>query len=141
MTGKLDGKVAVVTGSTAGIGRAIAVLFAAEGARVVVNGRRPEPGQATVEEIRAAGGTAAFFQADVSRPDELRALVSQAVDTYGGLDILVNNAWSGKLGTVLEVDEDTWDGLFASTLHRLTISCSVRALSSAARARSNSIWA
>ena len=116
MAGKLDGKVAVVTGSTAGIGRAIAVLFAAEGASVLVNGRRPEPGQATVEEIHAAGATAIFFQADVSRPDELRALVSQAVDTYGGLDILVNNAWSGKLGTVLDIDEKTWDELFASTL-------------------------
>lgn len=116
MTGKLDGKVAVVTGSTAGIGRAIAALFAAEGARVVVNGRRPAPGQAAVDEIRAAGGTATFHQADVSRGKDLHGLVACAVDVYGGLDILVNNAWSGRLGTVLDIDEDTWDNLFASTL-------------------------
>ena len=116
MCRRLEGKVAIVTGSTAGIGRATAILFAQEGASVVVNGRRSALGEELAEEIRAAGGTASFFRADVARSDELRALVKFTVDTYGGLDILVNNAWSGKVGSVLEIEEEEWDALFATTL-------------------------
>ena len=113
---RLKDKVAIVTGSTAGIGRAIAVLFAQEGARVTVSGRRRELGEQVAQGIRAEGGEAAFCRADVRHSDELRALVQFAVERYGRLDILVNNAWSGKVGTVLDVEEVEWDDLFAATL-------------------------
>jgi NAD(P)-dependent dehydrogenase (short-subunit alcohol dehydrogenase family) len=113
---RLKGQVAIITGSTAGIGRATAILFAQEGAKVIVSGRRRELGEQVVQEIRAGGGEATFCRADVRHSDELRALVQCAVDHYGRLDILVNNAWSGKVGTVLEVEEQEWDDLFATTL-------------------------
>jgi NAD(P)-dependent dehydrogenase (short-subunit alcohol dehydrogenase family) len=81
MAGRLEGKVAVISGSTSGIGRASAVLFAKEGARVVVNGRREELGEQVVEEIRAAGGTATFYHADISQKGVTQALVAHAVGT------------------------------------------------------------
>ena len=92
---------AVVTGSTSGVGRASAVLFAKEGARVVVNGRRKELGEEVVEEICAAGGAATFFHADVSQKGVVQALVTHAVDTYGRLDVMVNNAHAGRGGDPL----------------------------------------
>ena len=116
MCKRLEGKVAIVTGSTAGIGRAIAMLFAQEGASIVVNGRRRAIGDQVEAEIRAEGGTAAFFQADVAHSDEIQAMIRFAVETFGRLDILVNNAWSGKVGSVLEIEEEEWDALFATTL-------------------------
>jgi NAD(P)-dependent dehydrogenase (short-subunit alcohol dehydrogenase family) len=116
LSSKLDSRVAIITGSTAGIGRSIAELFAAEGAQVVVNGRREELGHEVVEGIRSCGGTATFYRADISKAVDLSALITHAVDTYGHLDILVNNAWSGQTGTVLDTDENAWDYLFATTL-------------------------
>ena len=114
--GKLAGKVALVTGSTLGIGRATARLFAAEGARVVVNGLEPEEGERTVAEIHAAGGEAAFFRANVGAADELRALVEFAVRTYGPVDVLMNNAFSGRGGSATEMDEADWDRHLAVSL-------------------------
>jgi len=113
---RLANKVAVITGSTGGIGRTTAELFAQEGARVVVNGRRRELGEQVVEGIRAAGGTASFFHGDVTQSDQLEALIRFAVDTYGRLDILVNNAWSGRSAAVLDTSEEEWDYLFAVLL-------------------------
>lgn len=89
----VNGKVAVVTGSSAGVGRATAELLASLGAKVVVNYAHSEAdANEVVEAIRAAGGTAHAFQADVRNDDECRALIESAVDTYGALHILVNNA-------------------------------------------------
>lgn len=116
MTRRLEGKVALVTGSTSGIGRATAKLFAQEGARVVVNGRRRELGEEVVGEIRDAGGDATFFRANVGRSDELRALVQFAVETYGRLDVLMNNAFSGKGGSATEMEESDWDAHLAVSL-------------------------
>lgn len=113
---RLANKVAVITGSTGGIGRTTAELFAKEGAQVVVNGRRKELGEQVVEGIRAAGGTASFFHGDVTQSDQLEALIRFAVDTYGRLDILVNNAWSGRSGAVLDTSEEEWDYLLAVLL-------------------------
>ncbi len=113
---RLNGKVAVVTGSTAGIGRATAELFASEGAKVVVCGRRQQLGEEVAEGIRAAGGTARFVQADVSRAADLRGLIGFAVETYGRLDILVNNAYSGRNASVTDMEEADWDAAFAVTL-------------------------
>jgi NAD(P)-dependent dehydrogenase (short-subunit alcohol dehydrogenase family) len=89
---RLTNKVALVTGSTKGIGRATAVRFAAEGASVVLCGRSEDLGGAAVDEITAAGGTATFIAADLTHEDQVERLVETAVDRFGRLDILVNNA-------------------------------------------------
>src|SRR5262249_24898475 len=88
----IEGKVALVTGSASGMGRATAYLFADEGARVAVADLGADRVAAVVAEIEEAGGEAAGFEADVSSPDAVRRLVSGVVDRFGGLDILVNNA-------------------------------------------------
>jgi NAD(P)-dependent dehydrogenase (short-subunit alcohol dehydrogenase family) len=92
MTGRLEGKIALVTGSTAGCGAAIARRFAREGAQVIVTGRSEERGRAIVTEIAAAGGTARFLRADLSIEAEAEALVTGTMAAFGRLDILVNNA-------------------------------------------------
>jgi len=124
MAGRLEGKVAVITGSTSGIGRASAVLFAKEGARVVVNGRREELGEQVVEEIRAAGGTATFYHADISQKGVTQALVAYAVDTYGRLDIMMNNANAGRGGgSVVTMTEDTWEASTSAALRAIYLGC------------------
>lgn len=91
----LNGKVALVTGAGSGIGRAIALAYAKEGARVVVSDTNTTGGDETVRQARAAGGEAQFVAADVSKPDDGRALVEAAVRAYGRLDIACNNAGVG----------------------------------------------
>ncbi len=90
--GILKNKVAVVVGSTSGIGETIAREFSAQGAKVVLSGRRAERGQSIIEEILAAGGEAAFIRTDVSIPVDIERLIASAVSRFGALDILVNNA-------------------------------------------------
>jgi NAD(P)-dependent dehydrogenase (short-subunit alcohol dehydrogenase family) len=92
MTGELNGKVALVTGGTSGIGRETAVLFAKSGAKVVVAGRRQAEGNETVEMMRDAGGDGLFVKADVSNAQEVEALVQKAAEKFGRLDIAFNNA-------------------------------------------------
>ncbi len=89
---RLKGKVAIVTGGGSGLGRAIARRLGLEGAQVVVNGRRPEPIRAVAAEIGAAGGQAVAVAADVTRPADIRRLLRTALETWGRLDVLVNNA-------------------------------------------------
>lgn len=104
---RFTGKVVLVTGGTSGIGRATAEAFAAEGAKVVVSGRRESEGLAVVEAIRATGGEATFVRADVSREDDVRQLVAKTVATYGRLDVAFNNAgveWMGALTDATEAD-------------------------------------
>ena len=93
--GLLRGRVAVVTGASKGIGRVISQVFASEGARVVCAARSRQLVDETVASIRQAGGEATALTADVSRDDDVRLLMQRAVDTYGGLDTLVNNAGDG----------------------------------------------
>jgi NADP-dependent 3-hydroxy acid dehydrogenase YdfG len=90
--GRLDGQVAVVTGAGTGIGSATAVALAAEGARVVAVGRRPEPLAETVAAITEAGGTALALPADITDADSVQQLVGEVVDRHGRVDVLVNNA-------------------------------------------------
>ena len=94
----LDGKVALVTGSSAGIGRAIAILFADHGAALVLNGRREEPLSDLAETLRERGGQAVVVAGDVGDPETHQRLVAAATVQFGGLDIAINNA--GILGTV-----------------------------------------
>jgi NAD(P)-dependent dehydrogenase (short-subunit alcohol dehydrogenase family) len=107
----MAGELALVTGSTSGIGRAIAVEFAAQGARVVVTGRNEERGGAVVAEIEAAGDDATFVGADLSSEHACTTLVADAVAHLGGLTVLVNNA-AGSVsgdGPVGNVTTETWE--------------------------------
>jgi 3-oxoacyl-[acyl-carrier protein] reductase len=111
MNGKrLDGKVAIVTGSSRGIGKAIAERYAAEGAKVAVNyvGREREA-QAVVDSIEKSGGEAISLRADVSLSADVRKLVRATVDRFGRVDILVNNAGVMYTKSVLETTEEDWD--------------------------------
>ena len=116
---RLDGKVAIVTGAgSLGMGRATAILFAAEGAKVVVNDVVVEDGKQTVTMIEQAGGEAIFAPADVSQSGDVQRMVRAAVDTYGKLDILFNNA--GVFGppglSIGDYSEEDWDKLMSVDL-------------------------
>ena len=92
MAGQFEGKVALVTGGNSGIGKATAIRFAEEGAKVVIAARRVPEGEQTVEEIRKAGGEAFFVHADVSRASDVEAMVKTSVQTFGRRDCAFNNA-------------------------------------------------
>src|SRR3954470_4383126 len=120
--GRFDGKVAVVTGAGRGIGQAEAVLLAAEGAAVVVNdlggettgeGSDQRPAQQVVDEITAAGGRGAANYDDISSWSGGQSLVAQAVDTFGGLDVVINNAGILRDKMSFNMDEAEWDAVIA----------------------------
>ena len=111
---RIKNKSIIVTGSGSGIGEGIAQRLAAEGAKVIVNDINTEMGQRVVAQITAAGGIASFFSADVTRSDDVKALVAAALDRYGKLDAMVNNAgWTHRNRPALEVPEDEFDKCFA----------------------------
>jgi len=107
---KLEGKAALITGAGSGFGRATALLFAREGAKIVVADLSPETGNETVGLIKEEGNEASFVQADVSQSSDVEKMIAFAMDTYGKLDILYNNAGMPMANTPVEfVDEDIWD--------------------------------
>ena len=115
---RLKGKVAIVTGSTSGIGIGIARLFAAEGAKVVICGRREAKGQAVVDTILGEGGEASYHFMDITAPESIEALIADTAEKYGKIDVLVNNAANVALkdGRVDELTIEMWDGIFQSDL-------------------------
>ncbi|WP_295988505.1 SDR family NAD(P)-dependent oxidoreductase [uncultured Variovorax sp.] len=108
MTPKLDGKVALITGSGRGIGRAIALKLASEGARIVVNDLDAQPAEETVQEIRAAGGQAVACTGSVAAPDFAERFVGTAVSEFKGLDIVVNNAGYTWDSVVQKMTDEQW---------------------------------
>ncbi|MBP6536107.1 MAG: SDR family oxidoreductase [Xylophilus sp.] len=113
----------IVTGAGNGIGEGIAKRLASEGASVTVNDINAVGGQRVVDEIVAAGGTAQFVQADVTRSAEVKALVDAAVQRYGKLDTMVNNAgWTHRNRPMLEVSEDEFDKVYAINMKSIYLS-------------------
>lgn len=116
--GKLDGQVALVTGSSRGIGRAIVVLLAKEGAKVGINYHSDEKGaQEVADEIAAFGGTAMLMQADVSKSDEARGMINRIVETWGRLDVLVNNAGITRDRSMRKLTDDDWTAVINTNLN------------------------
>jgi len=141
MSGRLDGKVAIVTGSGSGIGRAIAHRYGLEGARVVVAEVNPERAADVVATITASGGEAIAVTCDVSSEQDCDLLFATTVERFGSLDILVNNA--GLVNTArhfLEANSRWWDGIIAVNLTG-TFNCSLRAARIMAPRRSGVIIA
>jgi NAD(P)-dependent dehydrogenase (short-subunit alcohol dehydrogenase family) len=120
--GRLDGKVALITGAAGGMGLEAAKLFGSEGARVVLSDVAEEAGRAAAQEI---GEPAAFVRADVSKATEAQAMIRFAVETFGGLHVLYNNA--GVMlpadGGVVETDEETWDRTMSINLKGVWLGC------------------
>ncbi|HKS89069.1 MAG TPA: SDR family oxidoreductase [Stellaceae bacterium] len=115
--GALDGKVAIVTGAGKNIGKAIALALAADGAAVIVNGRGDRPiVEDTAAEIRAAGGRALPYLADVSKPEQVEAMVAAAVTEFGGVDIAIGNAGLRRQTPFLQMNLEEWHEILAVAL-------------------------
>ena len=120
---RVKDKSIIVTGSGGGIGEGIAKRLAAEGAKVIVNDINTALGEKVVAEIKAAGGTASFFAADVTRSADVKALVDAAVQRHGKLDVMVNNAgWTHRNRPALEVSEDEFDKCYAVNMKSIYLS-------------------
>jgi NAD(P)-dependent dehydrogenase (short-subunit alcohol dehydrogenase family) len=110
MTGEMAGKVALVTGGSSGIGRATALAFANEGAKVVIANRTQGTGEQVVRAIRDAGGEAVWVETDVTQAAQVQSMVRATQDTYGRLDYAFNNGGSGgRGGWTAEIEEEDWD--------------------------------
>jgi 3-oxoacyl-[acyl-carrier protein] reductase len=126
--GRLDGRVALVTGASRGLGKGIALAFAAEGARVAVNYHSSQAGaEDTVAQIRKADGTADLFKADVSDTAAVTALFKAIDQKFGGVDVLVNNAGIVSASPLVKMDPDAWDRVFAVHVRAMYL-CSRAAL-------------
>lgn len=111
---KLAGKVAIVTGAGSGIGKAISILFAQEGAKVVVSDIQPESARATLAAIEANGGTGTVDVSDVAKEEDVQRMIDTAVETYGTLDILINNAGiTDGFVPVTDITDEHWDRVLA----------------------------
>jgi NAD(P)-dependent dehydrogenase (short-subunit alcohol dehydrogenase family) len=106
---KLQNKVAMITGAGSGIGRSTALLFAKEGAFVIVNDIHKDNGEQTVREIEQNGGSATFYQADVTLPNSVREMVEKTIHNHQAIDILFNNVGISNIGRADEVEPEIWD--------------------------------
>jgi NAD(P)-dependent dehydrogenase (short-subunit alcohol dehydrogenase family) len=125
MLRRLENKVALITGAGGGIGRAVAKLFAAEGARVVAVDADERAGRAAVDEVNARGGTAAFIRADVSKAADVQAMIAFAESQFGALHVLFNNAgiFPDADGSVVDTDEAVFDHVIAVNLKGVFLGC------------------
>ena len=123
--GRLDGKVALITGAASGMGNLAARTFVREGARVVLADVTDDAGRTSVEEISASGGEADYVHADVSSDDDVRKMVQFAVERFGGLHVLYNNAgiFPADDGSVTDTPIDTWDRVMAINLKGVFLGC------------------
>jgi NAD(P)-dependent dehydrogenase (short-subunit alcohol dehydrogenase family) len=123
--GRLDGKVALITGAGGGMGREAAILFAREGARVLVADVVDDAGADTATEIGRIGGESTFVHADVSSAGDVRAMVDRTLDRFGRLDVLYNNAgiFPAGDGSVLDTDEEVWDLVMGINLKGVFLGC------------------
>jgi NAD(P)-dependent dehydrogenase (short-subunit alcohol dehydrogenase family) len=123
--GRLDGKVALITGAGSGMGREAAVLFAREGARVVVSDVAEDGGEETVAAVNAAGGEAVFVRANVAEASDCDAMVQCAMDSFGALHVLYNNAgiFPADDGGVLDTPEPTWERVMEINLKGVWLGC------------------
>ena len=117
MPGKLEGKVAIVTGGNDGIGEAVSRRFAREGAKVAIVARREEKGLEVQEEIRGEGGDASFIRCDVTDSEAVNAAVDETVSTYGGVNVLMNNAGRSFGGRFPDEEDDTFDATVRLNLY------------------------
>jgi NAD(P)-dependent dehydrogenase (short-subunit alcohol dehydrogenase family) len=120
---KLDGKVAVISGASKGLGRAMALALAGEGAAVALVARRVEPLSEAQQAIKAAGGQAAIFQADVSREDQVRRLEQDVGAAFGKVDILINNAGTNVRKPVIEFTLEEWQLVVDTNLTSVFLMC------------------
>src|SRR5262245_44505802 len=121
MGNRLEGRVALISGSTRGVGRTTAEIFAAEGAKVAVTGRTVDRGLKVVERIREAGGEAEYFELDIASEESVRSTVAAVVERFGALSTLVNNAAptatvSQSLKPLVEYSTDDWNAIVVPTL-------------------------
>jgi meso-butanediol dehydrogenase/(S,S)-butanediol dehydrogenase/diacetyl reductase len=120
---KLENKVAIITGAGSGIGQATAILFAQEGAKVVVADYAPEGGRATVEEINKNGGEAIFVETDVSKVADVERMVQATIDAYGRIDVLFNNAAVTIPATVVDTTDEVWNRTMDIDLKSIYLAC------------------
>ena len=122
---RLDGKVALITGAGNGMGQVASVLFATEGARIVVADFSEAGGAETVAAVEAAGGKAAFVKVDVANPDQVSAMIDFAMTRFGALNVLYNNAgiFPADDGGVTETPEPTWDRVMEVNLKGVWLGC------------------
>ena len=136
---RVQNKSIIVTGAGNGIGEGIAKRLAQEGAQVLVNDINTTGGQRVVAEVTAAGGTAAFFQADVTQSAQVQAMVAEAERLFGKLDVVVNNAgWTHRNRPMLEVSEDEFDKVYAINVKSIYLSA-IHAVPALRRAGGGSI--
>lgn len=120
---RLKDKVAVITGAGSGIGRSSALLFASEGASVVVADVDADKGSGTADQIRAAGGEALYVDSDVTDPASSEAMARQVVERYGRIDVLFNNAGISGVGKLHEVEPDMWDRVMRVNVRGVYLGC------------------
>ena len=120
---RLHGRVAVITGSTGGMGEGIARRLATEGTAVVVSGRRVEQGEQVAQDIRGSGGQAVFIRADVARESDCVGLIQATLAHFGRVDILVNNAGITPLTPLDKETVENWDQVFATNVRGAFLCC------------------
>jgi NAD(P)-dependent dehydrogenase (short-subunit alcohol dehydrogenase family) len=120
---KLEQRIAVITGAGSGIGQAMVRLFAGEGARILAADVNENAAQETARMVTEAGGTCRAFAVDVSRPDQVRAMIDQAIAAFGRIDILCNNAGIGSTTDVVECEPDEWDRVMTVNVKSVYLGC------------------